>query len=468
MSNNEVLREMNNEVLREVNDVNLNEVRNEINETIEINHNYKPKNKKNNKALRESKNKVLRESKTKLKKESNDVNQIKIFNNITEKYQNNIEKNKTTKTKVYNEIVFSEIEKYLNELKEKQLLNFLYNYEFENIIKKHETNIVIESLSYLLSQKHIKIKPMTRLNVYLKYPLLISCLLIKNKFNIILKIIEELLALFEIVPNTDEELFKNTYQNLLNLKKYCEQFDEIIKTNSMINIYNSFYGIDFTHVSIQRRELNEISPNLLIINVGYNLKHPINNYLYLRENYYEGLFLNEQSMEKFKTNLEVVIYPTNKRYNIIKKEKNKLYSIVLNYDGKYYTATDPKYTKEDIDFINNGSLLYGYNKLSYLMYVSELFYKYNDKPNKINSIETKHKELGLPLKQLYDKNVHNTISNWNKYTEIDSKLFDDELDKECFKIYITKLENYVDMKNELEIFKYIQYITNYFITEIDN
>ena len=468
MSKNEGLNKMNNEGLNKMNNEALNEMNNKRNETGDINQNYKSKNKKNNEILSKAKIGVLSKAKTKSKKESIDLNQIKIFNNITEKYQNNIEKNKTTKTKVYNEIVFSEIENYLNELKEKQLLNLLYNYEFENIIKKHETNIIIESLSYLLSQKHIKIKAMIRLNIYLKYPLLIPCLLIKNKFNVILKIIEELLALFEIVPNTDEELFKNTYQSLLNLKKYCEHFDEIIKTNSMINIYNSFYGIDFTHVSIRHHELNEISRNLLIINVGYNLKHPINNYLYLRDNYYEGLFLNEQSMEKFKTNLEVVINPTNKLYNIIEKEKNGLYSIVLNYNGKYYTATDPKYTREDIDFINNGSLLYGYNKLSYLMYVSELFYKYNDKPNKINLIEIKHRELGLPLKQLYDKNVHNTIANWNKYTESDSKLFDDELDKECFKIYITKLENYVDVKNELEIFKYIQYITNYFISEIDN
>lgn len=406
--------------------------------------------------------------KNKLKNETNNVNKTKIFDIITEKYQHNIEKNKTTKTRVYNEIVFHEIENYLKELEEKQILNLLYNYEFENIIKKHETNIIIESLSYLLSKKHIRIKPMCRLNIYLKYPLLIPCLLIKNKFSVILKIIEEMLALLEIVPNTDEELFKNTYQNLLNLKKYCEHFDEIVQANSIINIYNSFYGIDFTHVSIQRRELNEISSNLLIINVGYNLKNPINNYLYLPEHYYEGLFLNERSMEKFKTNLEIVIYPTNKRYNIIEKEKKGLYSIVLNYNGKYYSATDPIYTKEDIEYINNGSILHGYDELSYLMYVSELFYKYNDKPNKISSIETKHKELGLPLKQLYDKNVHKTIYNWNKYTETDTKLFDDDFDKECFKIYITKLENYTDMKDELEIFKYIQYITNYFITEIDN
>lgn len=389
------------------------------------------------------------------------------FISITNKYQQKINDNLANKKHIYSEIVFSEIKEYLNELNNNNLNYNLYNYEFKEVIKKYDNNIIIESLSYLISTKHLKLKPMTRLNIYLKYPLLIQCLLIKNEFKIVLKIIEELLILFEIVPNTDEETFKYTYQSLLNLKKYCLQFDEICKNNTIITIYNGFYGINFEHISIKKHELFKLNKNMLIINVGYNLKEPMENYIYLQNNYYDGMFLNEESMNKFKTNMKIIINPMSKQFTLIEKDKKDKYAIVLNYNNNYYTSTGAIFTKKDIDLINNGSLLYGYNELTYLMYVSELYYRYNDKPNKISSIEEKHKELGILLKQFYDKKALKTIKNWNNYTKTDTKLFDDELDKQCFNIYIIKLENYVDINEELEIHKYIQYITNYFIPNVD-
>ena len=389
------------------------------------------------------------------------------FISITNKYQQKINDNLTNKKHIYSKIIFNEIKEYLKELNVNNLNYNLYNYEFKEIIKKYDNNIIIESLSYLISTRHLKLKPMTRLNIYLKYPLLIQCLLIKNEFKIVLTIIEELLILFEIVPNTDEEIFKYTYQSLLNLKKYCLQFDEICKNNTIITIYNGFNGIDFEYISIKKHELFKLNKNMLIINVGYNFKEPMENYIYLQNTYYDGVFLNEKSMEKFKTNMKITINPMSKRFSIIERNKNDNYAIVLNYNNNYYTSTKAIFTKKDIKLINNGSLLYGYNELTYLMYVSELYYRYNDKPNKINSIEEKHKELGILLKQLYDKNALKTIKNWNNYTKIDTKLFDNEMDKQCFNIYITKLENYVDLNNELEIYKYIQYITNYFIPDVN-
>lgn len=389
------------------------------------------------------------------------------FISITNKYQQNINKNKEIKKHIYSKIIFNEVKNYINEITEQKLNHFLYNYEFKDIIKKHENNIIIESLAYLLSNKHLRLKPMTRLNIYLKYPLLIQCLLIKNELKIVLKIIEELLILFEIIPNTDENIFKYAYTSLLNLKKYCLQFDEICKNNTIINIYNSFNGIEFEYISIKKHELFELNKNMLIINVGYNLKESIENYIYLPDKYYDGLFLNETSMEKFKTNKKITIDPMPKRFSIIEKNKNDKFAIVLNYNNIYYTSSKALFTRKDIDLINNGSLLYGYNELTYLMYVSELYYRYNDKPNKINFIEEKHKKLGVPLKQLYNDNALKTIENWNNYIKTDTKLFDNELDKQCFKIYITKLENYIDLNEKLEIYKYIQYITNYFIPEID-
>ena len=401
----------------------------------------------------------------------------KDFDNITNKYQKKIDNNVVTiKKKTYSEMIFNEIKNYLKELNDKQLMQFLYNYEFKDIIKKYENNIIIETLSYLISSKHLRLKPMTRFNINLKYPLLIQCLLIRNDFKTVLKIVEELLILFEIVPNTDEELFKYSYQSLLKLKKYCLQFEEICNNNTVINIYNSFNGIEFTQISIKKKELFELNQNMLIINVGYNITEPVENYIYLRDKHYDGLFLTEDSLKKFKTNLKIMINPMPKRYSILERikpsnnaqQKNNLFAIVLNYNDIYYTSTEAIFTRKDIDLFNNGSLLFGYNELTYLMYVSELFYRYSNKPNKINSIEETHKHLGILLKQLYDKNATQTINNWNEYVKTDMKIFDDDTDKECFKIYITKLENYTDINNELEIHKYIQYITNYFIPDVDN
>ena len=70
-------------------------------------------------------------------------------------------------------------------------------------------------------------------------------------------------------------------------------------------------------------------------------------------------------------------------------------------------------------------------------------------------------------KTFYNKNPMVTINKWKEFCDNDKLIFENQLDKKCFKIYISKLSSYVDENNELELYKYISYISNYFLPDVE-
>lgn len=394
---------------------------------------------------------------------------IKLFNEITEKYQKLLDEsisnkhiNKPNKDNAKNNVYTYEtiispiIEQYSNELNKNNVYNFIFKHEFKNVLSRFEYNIIIETLSKHLSHKHFDIPLLTRLNIYHKYPLLIQCLLIKNDRNNVISIVNELLKCEHI------ELIEENLKSLLN---YCENFDRIIKNESVLSIYNGFNGIEFKNVSLNKTEFEKNKVNKLIINIGYNVNKELNSVIYKNCNYNQP-FVSSELLSKYKPRENIVIQNNPTRYEF-KKINNGKYLIAINYDDNYYSTTDVIYDLEELEMFNNGSLLHGYNNFTYLNYISELFYTYNDLKDKNEEACEVGKYLGVPLKTFYNKNPIVTINKWKEFCDNDKLIFENQLDKKCFKIYISKLSSYVDENNELELYKYISYVSNYFLPDVE-
>lgn len=394
---------------------------------------------------------------------------IKLFNEITEKYQKLLDEsignkhiNKPNKDNTKNNVYTYEtiispiIEKYSNELNKNNVYNFIFKHEFKNVLSRFEYNIIVETLSKHLSYKHFNIPLLTRLNIYHKYPLLIQCLLIKNDRNNVISILNELLKCEHI------ELIEENLKSLLN---YCENFDRIVKNESVLSIYNGFNGIEFKNVSLNKTEFEKNKANKLIINIGYNVNKEMNNVIYKDCNYNQP-FVSSELLSKYKPRENIVIQNNPTRYEF-KKVNNGKYLIAINYNDNYYSTTDVIYDLEELEMFNNGSLLHGYNNFTYLNYISELFYTYNDLKDKNEETCEVSKYLGVPLKTFYNKNPVVTINKWKEFCDNDKLIFENQLDKKCFKIYISKLSSYVDENNELELYKYISYISNYFLPDVE-
>ena len=389
------------------------------------------------------------------------MSEIKIFNEITKKYQELLNKNIKTKSEnqkhryTYESIIIPIIEKYTQELNKSKVYNYLFRHEFKSQISRFDYNIIIETLSKHLSHKHFNIPLLTRANVYNKYPLLIQCLLIKNDIKNVSKIVKELLECDNI------DLIREDLEMLL---EYCLKFDKIVNKNSVLSIYNGFNGIEFKNVSIDKETFEKNSSNKLVINIGYNFDKPMKNVVYKRTKY-DKPFINTELIENYKSNIDIIIKNNPIRYEFIKKNNDK-YMIAINYNDEYYSTTDPIYELKDLEMFNNGSLLYGYDNNCYLNYVSELFYTYNGLKDKTEEKCEVSKYLGVPLKTFYNKNLVITIKKWEEFCDKDRIIFENSFDKKCFKIYISRLTTCVDDNNELDLFKYISYISNYFIPDL--
>lgn len=383
------------------------------------------------------------------------------FNDITNKYQHKLDTN-LNKFKTYNDIVLKEVNDYIKELYTNKILQELYKVELKDI-PNYKYDIRLEALTKILSEKNLNIKSLTRLTIYKKYPLLVYGLMIKNFKENILKIIDELLK-------NDINIYSEVYENLKDLENYYNKFEsEIVKKQSALCIYNNFYGIKFKHISIKKDELYNLNYNMLIVNIGYNFKKPLNNVVYCNNNKYTQFFLNEELLKKYKGLEEIVIQPETKLYEIVdsKTKDNNLYSIVINYNNEYYSATENIYTIEEIELLNKGSVLHSFNKISFEVYTSVKFYEYTDRIDKNNLDMSAMKYLGVPLKTLYNVDPKKTIENWKNYIKSDRLLFENSNDKDIFTIYLDKLKQYTTEDNKLDLNKYINHVTNYFIIDIE-
>lgn len=393
------------------------------------------------------------------------IGTLKEFEKILNKHQtvlnNNLTKSNTKLT--YKNEVMKVVDDFISELKEKKMLYDLYKYR---IGKRYETsvyNLVIESVAKLLSTNNIrKLDDDIRISIYNKYPILIYNLLLNSNINEVREITKKMIDICKTHKYVQTEF------ELTQLLDYCENFDVILKNNSALCIFNNFYGINFKKVGIKFNDLPKT--NTLIINIGYNFKQPQNNVVYTLKKQYSKFFLDEDILDQFKFMYKIQIQPKDKLYQL-NKGRDELYTIVINYNNStddkecYYSTTDQIYTEAQINNLLNGGLLSGIPKISYEIYVSTLFYKYNNRidKDKENMGEVMSKIYPC-IKSFYNVNPTPTIKKWIAWGD---REFRDPTERKMFKIYLDKLYQLMDEENKLDYFKYISHISNYFVIELN-
>lgn len=389
---------------------------------------------------------------------------LKEFEKILNKHQTVLNNNLTkTNTKLtYKNEVMKVVDDFIAELKEKKMLYDLYKYRIGKRYETSEYNLVVESVAKLLSTNNIrKLDDDIRISVYNKYPILIYNLLLNSNINEVREITKKMIDICKTHKYVQTEF------ELTQLLDYCENFDVILKNNSALCIFNNFYGINFKKVGIKFNDLPKT--NTLIINIGYNFEQPQNNVVYTPNKQYSKFFLDEDILDQFKFMNKIQIQPKDKLYQL-NKGRDELYTIVINYNNStddkecYYSTTDQIYTEAQINNLLNGGLLSGIPKISYEIYVSTLFYKYNNRidKGKENMGEVMSKIYPC-IKAFYNVNPTPTIKKWIAWGD---REFQDPTERKMFKIYIDKLYQLMDEENKLDYFKYISHISNYFVIEL--
>ena len=392
---------------------------------------------------------------------------LKEFEKILNKHQSVLDNNITKKnTKLtYKKEVLDVVDEFLNELKNKKMMNNLYEYKLEKQYQTTDYNLIIESVAKILSTNSIKkLDDNTRIMVYNKYPILIYNLLLNSNIDDVHGIVKKMIDICKLNKYVQTEI------ELTQLLDYCENFDVILKNNSALCIFNNFYGVNFKKVGIKYSEL-PLKNNMIIINMGYNFEVAQNNVVYTSSKQYSKFFLDEDILDQFKFMTKIQIQPNDKLYSL-NKVNNDLFSIVINYNNSindnecYYSITDPIYTELQINNILKGGLLSGIPRISYEIYVSTLFYKY------INRIDKSNEDMGKTMskiypciKPFYNVNPRLTIQKWIEWGKREFK--DDELEQKMFNIYLDKLNQMMDEENKLDYYKYISHISNYFVIELN-
>jgi hypothetical protein len=388
------------------------------------------------------------------------------FEKIIDKYQHMLVKSLNENTKItYKNNIIPIIEQFTTEMHKNRLFNELYSYELPKNYMTTEYHIVIESIAKILSYKSIDdLNIKTRLMIYNKYPILVYNLLLNSNVTKIKDMVNMLLDKcigYNFVKTT------SVYENLLELKNYCDNFNDIIKYNSALCIFNNFYGIDFNCVGVTFDNLPKT--NYLLINIGYNMKREQNNVVYTSNKQYSKFYLDEDIIDKYKFMTKIKIQPNDKLYELNENNTNN-YSIIINYNNDnditkcYFSITDAKFTKEQINNLLNGGILMGCSRISYEIYISTLLYIYNNKidKNKEDMISIISKIYPI-LKRNYDEQPKLSIQKWRSWS---ANEFKDVLEQKLFNIYIDKLNQMLDEENVLDYQKYIGHIINYFIIDI--
>lgn len=388
------------------------------------------------------------------------------FEKIIDKYQHMLIKSLNESTKItYKNNIMPIIEQFMNEIHQSRLFDKLYSYELPKTYMTTEYHIVIESIAKILSYKpinHLNIK--TRLMIYNKYPILIYNLLLNNNVLNIKNMVAELLDKcigYNFVKTTP------VYVNLQELNNYCNNFNDIIKYNSSLCIFNNFYGIDFKRIGVTYNDLPKT--NYLMVNIGYNFEREQDNIVYTSSKQYPKFYLDEDIIDKYKFMTKINIQPNNELYKLNELNSNN-YSIIINYNNDndinkcYFSVTDAKFTKEQIHNLLNGGILMGCSRISYEIYISTLLYIYSNKvdKNKEDMVSTVSKIYPI-LKRNYDEQPKLSIQKWRSWS---TNEFKDQLEQKLFNIYVDKLNQMMDEENKLDYQKYIGHIINYFIIDI--